>query len=104
MFQQNRLRQALYRWYSVFLFSWFAGFMITEYIELYVQCTADELKLDEICANICVVMVFTSTAVRQLVMRFNQTVNDLIQSIINGEKQSDFLDDDEVSLYMYSNF
>lgn len=77
--------------------------MITEYIELYVQCTADELKLDEICANICVVMVFTSTAVRQLVMRFNQTVNDLIQSIINGEKQSDFLDDDEVSL-LYSNF
>lgn len=75
--------------------------MITEYIELYVQCTADELKLDEICANICVVMVFTSTAVRQLVMRFNNKVNELIQSIIDGENHSgDFLEDDEVSFFL----
>lgn len=97
MFQHNHLRQTLYRWYSVFLHFWFSGFIITEYIELYLQCTADELKLDEICANICVVMVFTSTAVRQLVMRFNKMVNDLIQSIIDEEKHNDFLEDDKVS-------
>lgn len=98
LFQDRKFYQKLYRYYSIFILTWYIGFVVTAYIELFVLLSGETIKMEEVCTNMCLTLVFTCAGLRACVMRYGNRLDDTIQSIIDTESNTNLLDDENVGI------
>lgn len=102
IFQENTKLQQVYRWYSNFMLTWYFGMVTTEYIQLYHILNANVIQMDEVCENVCMSLVFTCTGLRVWVMRRTNGLSEIIQTVVDAEREADGLDDEKVIIYTAS--
>uniref|UniRef100_M3V8A0 Odorant receptor n=1 Tax=Ips typographus TaxID=55986 RepID=M3V8A0_IPSTY len=99
IFQENAKLQQVYRWYSNFMLTWYFGMVTTEYIQLYHILNANVIQMDEVCENVCMSLVFTCTGLRVWVMRRTNGLSEIIQTVVDAEREADGLDDEKTRQY-----
>ncbi|XP_023310498.1 uncharacterized protein LOC111691620 [Anoplophora glabripennis] len=85
IFQGNPKLRKLYNIYSKFMLSYFLFFLLTALIQLYILITDDELKVEEIGANLSITLLYPITVRRVLVIRSTK-MKKLIKKILAAEE------------------
>ncbi|XP_060531138.1 uncharacterized protein LOC132704859 isoform X2 [Cylas formicarius] len=86
IFEENPTLRQLYQLYSNFMLVYYTFFIGTAYMKLAELLRADEIRMDDISANLCITLIYTITIIRQIMLR-GKGVLKMIRYIIDTENK-----------------
>lgn len=95
IFQDNPNLRTLYNIYFKFTFYYFNLFILSAIIQLSILITDDENSIREIVANLCITLLYITTALRVWALR-STAVRKLIKEILATEDAILENDDEEI--------
>ncbi|XP_066261267.1 odorant receptor 30a-like [Euwallacea similis] len=94
MFPENKKMRSAYDVYSNIILVYWAVFIVTAYIELYLILNENPIKKDLMSLNLCVTLLHTVIFCRRLIIRISPSFTKMIKTIIEDEMKGDLIDDE----------
>ncbi|XP_066247179.1 odorant receptor 10-like [Euwallacea similis] len=94
MFPENKKMRSAYNVYSNIIFVYWTGFIVTEYIQLFVILNEHPVRKDLMSLNLCLTLIYTVVTCRRLIMRMSPSFKKMIQTIIEDEAKGDPIGDE----------
>ncbi|XP_076273498.1 odorant receptor 30a-like [Rhynchophorus ferrugineus] len=96
MFEGYPFFRKIYARYSIIMIIYYAFFVVTAYMKLYELVRDPDPRLDEISRNLCITLIYTITVVRQVIMKTDQGIRNIIKKIIANEEYIQGSDDKKI--------
>ncbi|XP_066262665.1 odorant receptor 67c-like [Euwallacea similis] len=94
MFPENKKMRSAYDVYSNITLVYWAVFIVTAYIELYLILNENPIKKDLMSLNLCITLIYTVIFCRRLITRISPSFKKMIKTIIEDQMKGDLIDDE----------
>ncbi|XP_066261220.1 odorant receptor 10-like [Euwallacea similis] len=94
MFPKNKKMRSAYHLYSNIILVYWAGFIVTQYIQLFLILNENPIKKDLMSLNLCITLLYTVTISKKLIILISSSFKKIIKTIIEDEVNEDPIDDE----------
>ncbi|XP_066244835.1 uncharacterized protein [Euwallacea similis] len=112
MFPENKKIRSAYYLYSNIILVYWVGFIVTQYIQLFLILNENPIKTDLMSLNLCITLLYTVTISKKLIILISPSFKKIIEAIIEDEVNKDPIDDElnienvnwQYRIYIYNVF
>lgn len=101
VFQNNPNMRKLYNIYSKLMFYYFLLYLLSVVIQLFILLTEDELRVEEIVANLSITLLYPITARRVWVMRSVKMKNLIKKILVTEDAILRSKDEEVIKIYKF---
>nr|QXE93244.1 odorant receptor 18 [Eucryptorrhynchus brandti] len=86
IFEEDLKLRRIYHRYAKFILGWYVLVLASSYIEVCILCSEKPIRIEELCRNLAITLIFTMTLIRHMFIKFKLEFRNMIEFVTNMEK------------------